>query len=176
MVLISSSKVLLHSVVATSALVGALVSAPHATAIERPSVTLSASADADTRLIAAEDPAAISAAATLCGAGFDTVSGVKPLPEGTDPRLRLAALFTYINKSGKGCAVLDNNAEGKKYMYLSVCDIDGKNCGTDSGYFTDHAGPVYVPKVACARVTAKAGNSPSKLYIDYTSKYVFPCN
>ncbi|MFT2020104.1 hypothetical protein ACMA1D_30350 [Streptomyces sp. 796.1] len=178
MVSIKASKVLLHSVVATSALVGALATAPHATATERPAVTLSADADADTRLIAAEDPAAVSVAATTCGSEFNEVSAAKPLPEGTDPRLRRATLFTYISNkgNGRGCAILDNNTEGKKYMYLNVCDIDGKNCDTDSGYFTDYAGPVYVPSVACAPVTAKVGNSSSSLYINYKSRYIFPCN
>ncbi|WEV25683.1 hypothetical protein OYE22_11100 [Streptomyces sp. 71268] len=173
-------KLLLHSVVASSALLGALVTAPQAGAtekpIEKPTVTLSADADANTRMIVAEDPSAVAAAATICGAGFDKVSQVKPLPEGVDPRERLAALFTYIGNNGRGCALLDNNAVGKKYMHVGVCDIDGKNCDTDSGYFSEHAGPVYVPKVACAPVTAKAGQSPSSLYINFTSRYVFPCN
>lgn len=93
---------------------------------------------------------------------------------GTDPSERLATLFAYEN-GGKGCAILDNNVGESEYMYLKVCKTGGTGCDTDSGSFSEYAGPVYVSSFACAPVTAKMGSSSSNLYINYKSSYVFPC-
>ncbi|MEU5032057.1 hypothetical protein [Streptomyces milbemycinicus] len=162
--------------VAAAALAATVLTAPSAVAAHGPEFQTSKKADAQTKSFVQANPQAVAAAATVCGSGFDQVSKVVPLPEGTDPRERLATLFSYINDSGKGCAILDNNVGSARYMYLKVCDINGRNCDTDSGTFSQYAGPVYVPSVACAPVTAKMGKSSSDLSISYKSEYVFPCN
>ncbi|MFE4917747.1 hypothetical protein [Streptomyces sp. NPDC056661] len=137
-------------------------------------VQITRDADATTRAIAAADPQAVSAAATVCGTGYALSKGI-PLPLGTDPNLRLATLFSYQN-AGKGCVILDNNVGASRYMSLKVCKVDGTGCDTDSGNFSSYAGPVYVSSFACAPVTAKMGTSSSSLFINYTNDYVFPCN
>jgi hypothetical protein len=72
--------------------------------------------------------------------------------------------------------ILDNNAGKSQYMYLKVCEWDGKtNRDKDSGIFSQYAGPVYISSFACAPVTAKMGQSSSSLYIDYKSEYIFAC-
>lgn len=121
------------------------------------------------------DGATIAArAATVCGSAYEFQSAI-PLPEGTDPNLRLGTLFSYIG-NGKGCLILDNNVGASRYMYLSLCEWDGSNCDKDSGTFSQYAGPVYLENFACAKVKAKMGKSSSSLFIDYESEYVFPCN
>ncbi|WP_344393218.1 hypothetical protein [Streptomyces vastus] len=111
--------------------------------------------------------------ANVCGSGY-TLRKAVPLPVGTAPSERLATLFAYEN-GGKGCAILDNNAGNTEYMYLKVCKVNGTGCDTDSGNFSQYAGPVYVSSFACAPVTAKMGQTSSSLYIDYKSDRVFPC-
>ncbi|NED90450.1 hypothetical protein G3I76_61520, partial [Streptomyces sp. SID11233] len=84
--------------------------------------------------------------------------------------------FTYINpNTGTGCLIFDNNTGPSQYMYLKVCKMDGTACKTDSGTFSEYAGPLYVTPSACAQVTAKMGKTSSSLYINYTSEYAFPC-
>lgn len=168
------SKVILRAAAAASLLTAGLLTAPQATAAEGPAVSVSAKADATTRAIVRDDPAAAAAAATVCGTGYTLSKGI-PLPIGTDPSLRLATLFAY-EKSGNGCAIMDNNVGASRYMYLSVCQVGGTNCDVDKGNFSSYAGPVYVTSFACAPVTAKMGTSSTSLYIDYKSDYVFPCN
>ncbi|KAK2763894.1 hypothetical protein FQN54_009512 [Arachnomyces sp. PD_36] len=127
--------------------------------------------------LAKRDPelhARATAAATVCGSGYSFQDAI-PLPEGTDPDMRLAMLFSYEN-NGNGCAILDNNTGPSQYMYIRVCNVDGSSCDTDSGTFSEYAGPVYVKSFACAEVTAKMGETSGSLYIDYQSDYVFPCN
>ncbi|WTP59967.1 hypothetical protein OHU07_25865 [Streptomyces phaeochromogenes] len=167
-------KAILRAVVATVALAAGVLTAPQAVAVDKPEVSISKDADATTRAIARADSAATVAAATVCGTGY-TLQRAVPLPVGTDPGERLATLFSYGN-GGKGCAILDNNFGSSQYMYLSVCKVGGTACDTDSGNFSQYAGPVYVSSFACAPVTAKMGRTSSNLYIDYKSSYVFPCN
>ncbi|MCY1653413.1 hypothetical protein AB0K64_23995 [Streptomyces sp. NPDC053741] len=131
-------------------------------------------ADSVTRAIAQADPQAVAAAANVCGAGYVLNKGI-PLPVGTAPSERLATLFSYQN-SGKGCVILDNNVGVSRYMYLKACKAGGTGCATDSGNFSQYAGPVYVSAFVCAPVTAKMGTSSSSLYINYTDEYVFSCN
>ncbi|MGP3946160.1 MULTISPECIES: hypothetical protein [Streptomyces] len=153
------------------------LTAPQASAAERPaapSVEVAPSASAETKAFAKANPAPTAAAATVCGTGY-TLNKAIPLPVGTDPSQRLATLFSYTN-GGKGCAILDNNYGASQYMYLKVCKVDGTGCDTDSGNFSEYAGPVYVSSIACAPVTAKMGKTSSSLYINYSSDYVFPCN
>ncbi|MBA6438361.1 MULTISPECIES: hypothetical protein [Streptomyces] len=154
------------------------LTAPQASAAERPSATdvkVSPLASAETKAFAKANPGPTAAAATVCGTGYSLNKAI-PLPEGTDPSMRLATLFSYTNGSGKGCAILDNNYGASQYMYLKVCKVDGTGCDTDSGNFSEYAGPVYVSSIACAPVTAKMGKTSSSLYINYKSDYVFACN
>ncbi len=157
-----------------TALIAAVLAAPQAVAADGTSVPISASADAETVALARADPSAAVAAANVCGTGYTLAKGI-PLPVGVDPSERLATLFSYEN-SGKGCAILDNNVGSSQYMYLRVCKVDGTACDTDSGKFSEYAGPVYVSSFACAPVTAKMGATSSSLYINYKSSYVFPCD
>ncbi|MFB8031095.1 hypothetical protein ACFQ6U_19590 [Streptomyces sp. NPDC056465] len=168
------SAVVTRTILAAVALAAAVLTAPQAVAADGPQVTVSAKADATTRAIARQDPQAAVAAATVCGTGYALNKAI-PLPVGTDPSLRLATLFSYTN-GGKGCAIMDNNVGVSRYMSLKVCKVDGTGCDSDTGNFTEYAGPVYVSSIACAKVTAKMGTSSSSLFINYASDYVFPCN
>ncbi|MGW5093193.1 hypothetical protein ACWEQ1_02535 [Streptomyces nodosus] len=159
---------------AVAVLAGLAVAVPQASAADRPTVKVSAKADSTTRALVQANPAAAAAAATVCGSGYTLSKGI-PLPLGTDPNLRLGTLFAY-GKSGSGCVILDNNVGKAQYMYLHICKVDGTGCDTDTGNFSEYAGPVYVSSFACAPVTAKMGSSSSSLYIDYKSEYVFPCD
>ncbi|MEV6805440.1 hypothetical protein [Streptomyces sp. NPDC051132] len=164
----------LRSVTAAAVLTLGAMAAPQAVAAEEPAVSVSPRADATTRALVQDDPQAAVAAATVCGSGYTLFRAV-PLPEGTDPNMRLATLFSYEN-AGKGCAILDNNVGASRYMYLHVCKVDGTGCATDSGNFSEYAGPVYVASSVCAPVTAKMGTSSSSLYINFKSEYMFSCD
>jgi hypothetical protein len=159
---------------ATVVLAGLAVAVPQASATDRPAVKVSAKADSITRALVQADPVAAAAAATVCGSGYTLSKGI-PLPLGTDPSVRKGTLFAYEN-NGNGCAILDNNVGGARYMYLRVCKVDGTGCDTDTGNFSEYAGPVYVTSFACAPVTAKMGSTSSSLYFNYNSEYVFPCD
>ncbi|KAF5860103.1 hypothetical protein ETB97_002010, partial [Aspergillus alliaceus] len=108
-------------------------------------------------------------ATTICGSGYELSQAI-PLPKGTDPKMRLATLYSYIGKD-KGCVFLDNNVGASRYMYVNVCQWDKKNCDKDSGSFSQYAGPIYIKNFACAPVTAKMGKSSKDLFIDYKSDY-----
>ncbi|MFE1959504.1 hypothetical protein [Streptomyces sp. NPDC059479] len=158
-----------------AALAATALAAPQATAAPKPTPSIAKTADAQTRAFAEANPQILAAAATACGAGYDTVNHAIPLPVGTDPQLRLATLFTYTNGNA-GCTILDNNVGATRYMYLQVCKLGGTPCDTDSGNFSQYAGPVYVSSFVCARVTAKMGTSSTSLSINYATDYAFPCN
>ncbi|MER7928798.1 hypothetical protein ABTY96_37655 [Streptomyces sp. NPDC096057] len=93
---------------------------------------------------------------------------------GDEPSLRLAALC-HENKA-KGCAILDINVSKYQYMYSHVCIVDNTGCSTDTGSFSEYAGPVYVASAVCAPVTGKTGATSGKLYINYTTEYMFSCD
>ncbi|KAE8168541.1 hypothetical protein BDV40DRAFT_294495 [Aspergillus tamarii] len=112
-------------------------------------------------------------AATICGSGYELNRAI-PLPKGTDPKQRLGTLYTYIGKD-KGCAILDNNVGKAQYMYLGVCDWEGKHCDKDVGTFSQYAGPIYISNFACAPLVAKMGQSSKSLYIDYKDEYGWAC-
>lgn len=164
----------LRAALTAATLAATALTAPQAVAVEPPTVPISARADALTRALVASDPAPAAAAATVCGTGYALTKAI-PLPAGTDPDLRKATLFAY-QYGGKGCVIVDNNMGASRYMYAHVCQVDNTGCDTDSGYFSQYAGPVYVTSVACAPVTAKMGTSSTSLYFTYKSSYVFPCN
>ncbi|MEW1649096.1 hypothetical protein [Streptomyces sp. NPDC091219] len=151
-----------------------MAAGPRAMAVDRPAVPVATTADAATRAIVNAEPQAAAAAATVCGAGYSLFHAV-PLPEGTDPNLRLATLYSYEN-GAKGCVILDNNVGKSQYMYLHVCKVDNTGCSTDSGNFTEYGGPLYVASAVCAPVTAKMGATSSSLYINYTTEYLFSCD
>ncbi|WP_282795732.1 hypothetical protein [Streptomyces sp. CC224B] len=155
-------------------MVSAVAAAPYAIASDAPEVRVSRYADRTTAAVAQADRQAVEAAATVCGAGY-TLRKAVPLPVGDHPDERLGTLFAY-EKGSNGCLILDNNVGSKQYMYLKVCKVGGGSCDTDSGNFTDYAGPVRVSSFSCAPVTAKmASTSSSTPYINYKSEYVYPC-
>jgi hypothetical protein len=132
---------------------------------------VSARADSETREIAAEDPGAVQAMATLCGRGYELFDADR-LPSA---QRRLGTLFRYGKSGGdgwRGCALFDNNTGGTKYMKLTMCGARNgeRRCDKDSGDFSQYAGPVYTgpdwsdPKGA--KVTAimkKKWNSDTRL-------------
>ncbi|MEU2558508.1 hypothetical protein ABZ626_04060 [Streptomyces longispororuber] len=97
--------------------------------------------DAGTRAIAAEDPAAVSATATLCGSGYK-LAIAEQLPDAS----RLGTLFTYTKSTTSragACAVFDNNLGTAKKMKLKLCpNRIGVDCKVDEGTYSQYAGPV----------------------------------
>ncbi|MFC7830706.1 hypothetical protein HUT15_37185 (plasmid) [Streptomyces sp. NA03103] len=183
---------MLRIVAPAAALVSVLASAPQAQAEEHtPSRTSmlvpgtsvkfseNGARDAQTRAIAAEDPAAVSATATLCGSGYE-LEIAERLPDAS----RLGTLFTYtrITTSVVGsCAVFDNNTTTAKHMKLKLCpNRAGVACKVDEGTFSQYAGPVKGEGNHdsgwgdCARVTAVMW-SGSVAIIDRV-RYVAACD
>ncbi|MER6624633.1 hypothetical protein [Streptomyces sp. NPDC000931] len=97
--------------------------------------------DAQTRAIAAEDPGAVRATATLCGSGYE-LEGAEQLPDAR----RFGTLFTYTRSTTSmvgACAVFDNNLGTAKHMKLKLCpNKTGVACKVDEGNFSQYAGPV----------------------------------
>ncbi|MFI2201656.1 hypothetical protein ACH47Z_12950 [Streptomyces sp. NPDC020192] len=96
---------------------------------------------AQTRAIAAANPAAVRATATLCGSGYE-LQFAERLPDAR----RFGTLFTYT-KSSTGrfgaCAVFDNNLGTAKHMKLKLCPNKANTaCKTDEGTYSQYAGPV----------------------------------
>lgn len=138
-----------------------------------PTTTLALAAAATATASLTERDAALAArAATLCGSGYELDRAI-PLPHGTEPSQRLATLYSYIGDHG--CLVLDNNVGKSQYMSLRLCEWDNTNCKTDTGHYSQYAGPLYLDNFACAKVTARMGGSSGSLYVDYKSERVFPC-
>lgn len=160
----------LRTAVTGAVLAVAALSGPQAVAADKPELRIADNASRSARAFAGENTAAVSAAATVCGSGYAFRNAVA-LPSATN---RLGTLFVY-EKGSSGCAIMDNNTSGAKYMYLKICKVGGTSCDTDSGNFSSYAGPVYVNSFACAPVTAKMGTSSSSLYFTYTSERLFPC-
>lgn len=97
--------------------------------------------DAQTRAIAAQDPAAVRATATLCGTGYE-LEIAEQLPDAR----RFGTLFTYskytTTMSG-ACAVFDNNLGTAKHMKLKLCPNKiSATCKVDEGTYSQYAGPV----------------------------------
>lgn len=133
----------------------------HAASDNIAGVPISPQADQKTRSIAAADPAALQATATVCGAGYYLLNAVR-LPEDTN---RLGTWFLY-NDGGSGpdntaCAILDNNTGTTKWMKLSLCEnkVSSPRCDVDQGNFSQYAGPVYMDN--CATTTALMKNTSS---------------
>ncbi|RZB13469.1 hypothetical protein StrepF001_43990 [Streptomyces sp. F001] len=115
--------------------------------------------DAQTRAVAAEDPAAVRATATLCGSGYQ-LERAQRLPD----ERRFGTLFTYMKSSTSkvgACAVFDNNLGVAKKMKLKLCpNKTGMACKVDEGTYSQYAGPVKFESsdvggwIDCSQVTA----------------------
>lgn len=155
---ISLSAYALRAAVALAAAAALCSVAPQASAVDRSATVqglrISSAANATTRAIAAREPQAAIAAATVCGTGYELYN-VEPLPTTTT---RLGTLFTYDNGGlGPGnweCAILDNNTGSTKWMKIQLCENKASNprCDADTGNYSDYAGPVYMNN--CPTVTA----------------------
>ncbi|GHI02320.1 hypothetical protein AQI88_26545 [Streptomyces cellostaticus] len=152
-----------------AALAATALAAPQAIAQNAPasgqhiagtSVQLSpkAARNAQTRALAAANPTAVSAAATLCGSGYK-LDNAEQLPDSR----RFGTLFTYTKYVGGVhgvCSLFDNNLGTAKHMKLKLCaGLTALGCKTDEGTFKDYAGPVKIENrdplaVICAPVTA----------------------
>ncbi|GHI06943.1 hypothetical protein AQI88_34525 [Streptomyces cellostaticus] len=135
---------------------------------------LAAVAVAAPQAMAAEKPAA-AAVANVCGAGYHQTDAWA-LHTPTDRDKTVATLYAYEN-GDKGCAILGNNQGSKQYMSLSLCKSDGTHCDTDSGMFSEYAGPVHVADKFCATVSVKMGQSSSSLYLEVKNNpHLFLCD
>ncbi|MZF83460.1 hypothetical protein [Streptomyces sp. SID5643] len=135
--------------------------------------------DARTRAIAAENPAAVSATATLCGSGYE-LEAAEQLPDAR----RFGTLFTYTKSTTSmsgACAVFDNNLGTAKRMKLKLCpNKTGVACKVDEGTYSQYAGPVKgegnhdAGWNNCSRVTAIMWSSGVAI-ID-RARFVAPCD
>ncbi|MGP3952855.1 hypothetical protein [Streptomyces sp. 7N604] len=162
--------------VAIATLTATALIAPQAVASDKPDVKVAQSANAQTKAYAQANPEVVSAAATVCGSGYE-LSTVTPLPKGTDPSMRHATLFNYT-KGGNdhGCSIMDNNLGATRHMKLKVCNWKKTVCDTDEGNFSQYAGPVYTSEPVCAHVTAQMWSSSGTLYINYGTDYAYLCD
>ncbi|MEV4504955.1 hypothetical protein [Streptomyces klenkii] len=169
----------LRAVITAATLAATVFAAPQAMAEEQPSLRIAKNADAQTRSIAKSAPQVAAAASTACGPGYE-LSKAMPLPQGIDPKMRHATLFSYRRDSNKGgCSILDNNMGSSRHMKLSVCDSGRLYCDVDEGNFTEYAGPVFTGYPVCATVRAQvwgSGTSSGSPYIDYSTQYAYLCD
>ncbi|UQA96704.1 hypothetical protein [Streptomyces halobius] len=173
--MLCSKNALRTGVIATAAAVTALL-APQASAADVPVVPVAKNANAQTKAIARANPQIVSAAATVCGSGYE-LSRATPLPKGIDPAKRHATLFSYT-KGGNdyGCSIMDNNLGAARHMKLKVCNWQGTACDTDEGNFSQYAGPVYTSNPVCAPVTGQMWFTDGTLNVNYRSEYEYLCN
>ncbi len=139
------------------------VTAPQVAAADRPVPSISAKADQHTRAIAAAKPTAAAAGATVCGTGY-ALYKADQLPDAT----RFATLFVYVKGSNPAsndaptCAILDNNASGAKWMKIKLCsNYIAEGCASDSGVYSQYAGPVYRNHGGCGTVTSLMSSTTS---------------
>ncbi|GGP32675.1 hypothetical protein GCM10018980_74370 [Streptomyces capoamus] len=147
---------------AAATLAAVAVSAPHAVAAEKPTPS-------------ASQPSVTEAVTNVCGTGYQQTAAWR-LTAPADPSKTVATLYGYEN-GDKGCAILGNNQDSKQYMSLSLCKSDGTHCDTDSGMFSEYAGPVRVADKFCATVSVKMGKSASSLYLEFKDNpHLFLCD
>lgn len=151
---------------AAAVLAAVAVAAPQAAAAEKPASSVSGQSDAAARA---------AAAANVCGNGYH-LTQTTPLVTPTDHSRTVATLYSYEKGDDKGCAVLGNNKGSKQYMYLGLCKWNEIDCDTNSGMFSEYAGPVYVSDKFCAVATVKMGQSSSSLYLDFKNNHLFLCD
>ncbi|MFF8473486.1 hypothetical protein [Streptomyces sp. NPDC015414] len=137
--------------------------APQVAAADRPVPAVSVKADRHTTAIAAAQPTAAAAGATVCGTGYKLYKA-DILPG--EPRK--ATLFVYVKGSNPAsndaptCAILDNNTQGAKWMKIKLCsNYTAEGCASDAGTFSEYAGPVYRSHGGCGTVTSLMKNSSS---------------
>lgn len=130
------------TVIAAAMGVVALTS-PQVVAADRPVPSVSAQADKHTKAIAAAQPNAVTAAATVCGSGYHLYSA-DMLPDAS----RKATLFVYVKGSNPAsndaptCAILDNNTGSAKWMKLKLCsNYTADGCASDEGTFSQYSKP-----------------------------------
>lgn len=171
------SKLALASAMATFGILSFTV--PQAVAVEQPVSRVAAGVDGVTKSIAAENPAAVVAAATVCGAGYN-LSYAERLPDAS----RKGTLFTYIKGTGGAsndtptCAIFENNTTSTKWMKIKLCsNYTAEGCASDEGNFSQYAGPVYRVHGGCGDVTAlMKSTSASSTYIVNAVRGATSCN
>ncbi|MGH4035220.1 hypothetical protein ACQB60_40605 [Actinomycetota bacterium Odt1-20B] len=155
---------------------GAVVHTATAADAPTPANLLAAKATPEAKRMAKSAPQAVALAATVCGDGY-ALQNAKPLGD-PDPNKRIATIFNYTKGGNRGgCTIYDNNLGTKKYMSLTVCDMN-KKCASDKGVFLQYAGPVYTSAPVCATVDAfmKDSSSASVKYATYHSDYAYLCD
>ncbi|MFF4401767.1 hypothetical protein [Streptomyces sp. NPDC001480] len=161
-----SSRTALAAAVAGLGLIG--VTAPQVAAADQPVPSVSVKADKNTKAIAAAQPTAVAAAATVCGTGYNLYKA-EQLPDAS----RKGTLFVYVKGSNPAsndaptCAILDNNTTTAKWMKIKLCsNYTAEGCAQDSGTFSEYAGPVYRNHGGCGTVTSlMKSSSSSSTYI-----------
>ncbi|MFJ3717246.1 hypothetical protein [Streptomyces sp. NPDC090057] len=156
-----SARTALAAATAALGLLGA--AAPQVAAAGRPVPHVVAGADGHTKAIAAAQPAAAAAGATVCGTGYKLYKA-EILPDES----RKGTLFVYVKGSNPAsndaptCAILDNNMQTAKWMKIKLCsNYTAEGCASDSGTFSEYAGPVYRNHGGCGTVTSLMKTSSS---------------
>ncbi|MGQ4418148.1 hypothetical protein ACN6LA_004700 [Streptomyces sp. SAS_269] len=139
------------------------VTAPQVAAADQPVPRISVKADRHTNAIAAAQPTAAAAGATVCGTGYKLYKA-DMLPDAS----RKATLFVYVKGSNPAsndaptCAILDNNTSGAKWMKIKLCsNYTAEGCASDAGTYSEYAGPVYRNHGGCGTVTSLMKTSSS---------------
>lgn len=139
------------------------VAAPQVAAADRPVPSISVKADKHTKAIAAAQPTAAAAGATVCGTGYKLYKA-EQLPDES----RKGTLFVYVKGSNPAsndaptCAILDNNTSGAKWMKIKLCsNYTAEGCASDAGTYSEYAGPVYRNHGGCGTVTSLMKTSSS---------------
>lgn len=132
------------STLATSIIAAVALTAPSpAQASSISDVEISPRANQATRAIAAQNPKAAAAAASLCGAGAK-LTHAERLPDSR----RFGTLYTYVIPTSintiSTCALFDNNLGKSTYMKLKLCSNHDGKCVVDEGTFSEYAGPVRI--------------------------------
>ncbi|MFF4487206.1 hypothetical protein ACFY0F_12035 [Streptomyces sp. NPDC001544] len=153
--------------------------APQVAAADQPVPSISVKADKHTRAIAAAQPKAAAAGATVCGTGYNLYQA-EMLPDAS----RKGTLFVYVKGSNPAsndaptCAILDNNTSSAKWMKIKMCsNYIAEGCDSDSGTFSEYAGPVYRNHGGCGEVTSlMKSSSSSSTYIINAIRDTTNCN
>ncbi|MGW7526568.1 hypothetical protein [Streptomyces sp. NPDC054783] len=144
------------------------MTAPQVAAADQPVPSISVKADRHTKAIATAHPTAAAEGATVCGTGY-ALYKADMLPDES----RKATLFVYVKGNNPAsndaptCAILDNNTSGTKWMKIKLCsNYTAEGCASDSGNYSQYAGPVYRNHGGCGTVTSlMKTTSSSSTYI-----------
>ncbi|CAL9664700.1 hypothetical protein [Streptomyces sp. Tu 3180] len=139
-------KRILGMLAATTAAMGALLTPASAAGQPvTPKVTVAADADSETRAWAAANPQEAVAQATECGGNYNTlvyIDGDLPGDVNGDD----GSMAAYAG-GGLLCVIFKNETPGNaNYMFLQACPGTSASsaCGTDDGYYSEFAGPLYI--------------------------------